>query len=186
MKKILLIRRIQTDQEWEKDCYLIGKEAAKELNYDFPYPEYFELLSEILGKYIADGELGAMGKLSLKDFYNEVFQQGFGYALKHEENPDYYEFTLSKGDIDNINFVIQKHIKTYYSTEKKALIQQLENLHKDTVIIYPCRFYHKILHDFYKHYYQTFNSAFNNDEQCIQEFLEGSNIHEYELIKLFF
>ncbi|MCP4354880.1 MAG: hypothetical protein GY793_04460 [Proteobacteria bacterium] len=184
MKKLLLIRRIQTDFEWEDDCHNIAVNIVKELDYKFPYIEYRKLLEEGFGKYIADREIYYSEPLNLNELFEEVFRQGFNYALKYENTPNYFEFKLTMGDLSKINTLIKKHTKRYYQTIKKELLKKLDDLDKDTIIIYPRKFYIYILKAFYEHSYITFYSSFNNDDECINEYLQELSITDYRIVHI--
>ena len=184
MKNLLLIRRIQTDFEWDQDCYNIAAEVVAELNYQFPYEEYTELLIESLGGYIAEREIFLSEPIDLYDLFDEVFMQGFGYALKRDEKSNYFEFELNEEDIDKINNLIESHIKLYYKTTKKELINRLSLLEKNIIIIYSKKFYLEILKRFYNHDYTRFQSSFNNDDECINECLKKLSITDYKIIKI--
>lgn len=183
MKSILLIRRLQSDKEWESDCYNIASKTVAELNYKFPYSEYTELLKESLGRFIAEKEIYISQPLDIQELFDEVFRQGFNYALKHEDSPEYFEFNLTDKDIKNINELIEEYIKLFYNKDN-ALVKKLMELSPDTVIIYPVKFYGSILEVFYENSNPYFKASYNNDDECIKEYCEVNNIDKYNLINL--
>jgi len=186
-QKLLLIRRIQTDFDWDDDALKIGYRIVKILNYDFPHPEYNDLFAALLRNYITEEISSEVG---LEELFYELFRRGHDEICYHKEDcekklpQDYYEFELTREDLAKIDLLIIKETKKFYQEEKLDLLAKLNNLPKDTVIIYPYRFYANILKKFYAHNHPIFYSAYNNDNQCIDEYLSKANVDDYEAIEL--
>ncbi|HAG53128.1 MAG TPA: hypothetical protein DCL21_05005 [Alphaproteobacteria bacterium] len=184
MKKILLIRRIQKDNQWQDDCYDIACAVVRELNYSFPCREYYELFKEGFSKYIAEHEINLSQPINLDDLYYELFRQGYDYALKYEDDAEYFEFDLTKEDKVHIEKLILKYTLLFYKYNKVYLIKGLKKIDNDVVIIYPREFYSNILKTFYRHQNPTFKSNFNNDEDCINEYLQATGTTDYIVVKI--
>jgi len=184
MKKILLIRRIQKDSQWQDDCYDIACAVVRELNYSFPCKEYYELFKEGFSKYIAEHEINLSQPITLDDLYYELFRQGFNYAKKYEDDPEYFEFDLTSEDKSHIEKLILKYTLLFYKYNKQDLIKRLKKIDNEIVIIYPREFYSNILKTFYRHHNPTFKSNFNNDDDCIHEYLQVSNSKDYSVVKI--
>lgn len=184
MKKLLLVRRLQTDIQWEEDCYNIAKNIVDEINHDFPYSHYQEIFKESLARYIAEFEIYLSNPIDLLEVYENVFKEGYNYSYINFKEDKYFSFDLTDDLEDQLNALILKHITLYYNTYKTDLIAKLDSLDKDVIFIYPRQFYRNILKLFYTHNNPCFKSQFNNDEECISEIANNWQKDEYLVISV--
>lgn len=184
MKKLLLVRRLQTDKQWEEDCYNIASKVVEEINHNFPYTHYQEIFKESLARYIAEFEIYLSNPIDLLEVYETVFKEGYDYSYLNFRDDNYFKFDLTDDLEDQLNTLILKHITLYYNTYKTDLIAKLDSLDNDVIFIYPRQFYRNILKLFYTHNNPCFKSEYNNDEDCINEITDKWKKDDYQIINI--
>jgi hypothetical protein len=178
MTNILLLRRIQTDQEWEADCKNIAQMVFNSYNLNIPHIGYKNIFIEFLQYRLEHFEYD----LELEGFLSDVQSYGSDEVYSITLNMDIPYLDISNFSTSVLQKLIIEKVDEYYSFNKKDLIKKLEDLllKQECVIIYPNKFYFGILKRFFNSSsYKTYHSSYNNDNQCIKEFTDKYKISPF-------
>lgn len=193
--KILLIKNIQTYEEWFNDCENIARAIVKQLNYPVPHPIFTDTLINNFKNFIFDsygccelnGEEPTFHPCSPNEILEKTPKDALLELKKQEINIDSYksfEFTLSNDAYAELYKFVDYAIHNYIVANKSWLIELLNKIDEEIIIIYPSVKYYSFIHKLYKPDKRAFVCPGKHNKTCIRYFCKKTKTTDYEIVNL--